>query len=132
MVKRKPPKSPGIIEPNGTIEERQSLKKVVKEQGYPRNSTAKLWELIMTYHKTEYQNLIKMAALALAHPVHTADCERAFSTQNAVTTPQRNRLSATNINHLMRVTLEGGKLNEFDFYKAISIWRSENCRHIKL
>lgn len=82
-------------------QEWQQIKQVVKHQGYPRPSTAKLWGLIKEFHGDDYPNLIKLVQLALAHPVHTADCERAFSALNGITTPLRNKLSPDHCDQLM-------------------------------
>ena len=91
---------------------------------------AVLWNLVMEYHKEEFPNLITLTALALSHPVHTADCERAFSSQNLVTTALRNRLSSENIHKLMRIKIEGGAMDEFDFTKALVEWRKIRDRAI--
>lgn len=124
--------SEAVIDPEKAKSEWLLLKKTVKIQGYPRKSTAELWELIMMYHEPEFPNLLKLAAHALAHPVHTADCERAFSCQNAITTPLRNRLTAENTDNIMRVVIEGGKLESFDFKPAVQIWKKAKSRQIKL
>ena len=106
------------------------LKHVVKSQTYPRDRLQVLWTLIAQYHSEEFPNLIKLASLALTHPVHTADCERAFSNQNLVTTALRNRLSAEHIQQLMLVNIEGGPLDQFNFVDAIVNWRSSKKRSI--
>ena len=125
-------KSVPLINGTETRTEWSKLKIVVKTQGYPRKSTAELWGLIYEFHKEDFPNLVKLAQLAIAHPVHTADCERAFSTQNAITTSLRNRLSADHIDSLMRVCLEGGSLEKFDFKSAVTTWSNSKTRKIKL
>lgn len=64
---------------------------------------ASLWRLIAEYPKEDYPKMITLASLALTHPVHTADCERAFSSQNKVTTSARNRLSSAKCDRFMWV-----------------------------
>lgn len=124
--------SDALIEPEKTRIEWQQIKQVVKQQGYPRPSTAKLWGLIKEFHGDDYPNLIKLVQLALAHPVHTADCERAFSAQNSITTPLRNKLSPDHCDQLMRIMIEGGSLNDHDFAGAIQVWKRAKVRKIKL
>ena len=51
----------------------KKVKKIVKVQKHPRQSAASLWGLIMEYCSEECPNLATLTALALAHPVHTAD-----------------------------------------------------------
>ena len=84
----------------------------------------------MEYHREEFPNLIILAALALSHPVHTRDCERAFSSQNLVTTALRNRLAPETCDKLMRIKIEGPNLHEFDFTKALLEWRKVRDRAI--
>ncbi|WAR21375.1 hypothetical protein MAR_015349 [Mya arenaria] len=79
-------------------------------QQYPRESTSVLWSLIFKFHSHEFPNLTKLASLALTHPVHTSDCERAFSSQNSVTTPLRNRLSPEHCEQLMRIMIQAPSL----------------------
>ena len=72
-----------------------------------------------------------LAALALTHPINTADCERAFSSQNLVTTALRNRLGTETCDQLMRVKLETpNKMKEFEFTDALLEWRKVKDRII--
>ena len=65
------------------------------------------------------------------HPIHTADCERAFSSQNLVTTALRNRLGTETCDQLMRVKLETpNKMKEFEFTDALLEWRKVKDRII--
>jgi len=52
------------------------------------------------------------------------DCERAFSSQNHIMSPLRNRLSSEHTDMLMRVMIEGGDLSKFDFDAAVQRWRA--------
>lgn len=106
------------------------LKQVVKVQMYPRANMATLWNLIAEYHREEFPNMMILAALALTHPIHTADCERAFSSQNQVTTNLRNRLSSSHCDELMRIMIEGPKMKDFKFVDALAEWRSMKDRAI--
>ena len=114
-----------MVDADQSRAEWRQLKRVVLDQMYPRDSTAKLWELISMHHKEQFPNLTILAALALAHPVHTSDCERAFSCQNRITTPLRNRLSSTHCDQLMRVKIEGRHLELND---AVRVWRHQRQR----
>ena len=46
-----------VINPDGTKEELQLLKKVVVTEQYPKESMWKLWNLIVTYHHADFPNL---------------------------------------------------------------------------
>ncbi|XP_062594213.1 uncharacterized protein LOC134255715, partial [Saccostrea cucullata] len=119
-----------LIDKEETMTEWLTLKKIVKAQQYPRPSMASLWSLICQYHSEQFPNLRRLAAIALGHPIHTADCERSFSSQNLVTTKLRCRLSGEHIDELMRVMLEGPCLQNFDFASALTDWRNAKCRII--
>ncbi|KAK3085490.1 hypothetical protein FSP39_004127, partial [Pinctada imbricata] len=106
------------------------LKRVVKVQQYPRSSMADIWRIICQYHADDVGNLKTLASMALTHPIHTADCERAFSSQNLVTTKLRCRLSGERIDELMRVMIEGPPAPLFDFNAALQKWRGEKSRKI--
>ncbi|XP_048236880.1 zinc finger protein 862-like [Haliotis rufescens] len=122
--------SPAIINREESKKEWTKLKQVVRVQGYPRHSTSALWGLVQQYHSADFPNMLKLASLVLTHPVHTSDCERAFSAQNLVTTPLRNRLSAEHCDRLMRVMIQGPQLTKFNFNSALIEWRGQKERAI--
>ena len=82
-----------------------------------------LWGLINQHYKQEYPNLIELAALAVTAHIHTADCERGFSEQNAASTAAQNRLSAETADDIMTIKLEWGNRRKFDFMEALQEWR---------
>ncbi|XP_070547761.1 zinc finger protein 862-like [Ptychodera flava] len=123
-------KAGSVINPQQTRNEWMSLKKVVKAHGYPRRSTAEFWGIVKQYHGEDYPNLLHLAALALTHPVHTSDCERAFSAQNMVTTPLRNRLSSEHCDQLMRIMIQGSDLKNFNFLPVLKDWKESKCRSL--
>ncbi len=95
------------------------LKLLVLAEGYPRDKLCDLWQLVFRFHKEEFPNLIKLAAIALTLPVHTADCERGFGVQNELKHPARNRLSPDRVDTLMTIKLGGPALENFNFNDAI-------------
>lgn len=121
-----------LVDSASVKEEWCNLKKVVKMQQYPCHSMSSLWSLIMQFHKDDFPNISLLAALALSHPIHTADCERAFSAQNHVISPLRNRLSPEHCDQLMRLMIEGGgqKDPKIDFNAAVKYWREKKDRHL--
>ena len=116
-------RSPPLVDSTATVSEWREVKQVVKMQGYPRNSTSEVWGIIKQYHGDQFPNLLKLAELALTHPVHTSDCERAFSAQNHVTTPLRNRISSDHCSQLMKIMIEGPEISKFNFMSALEAWR---------
>ena len=102
-------------------EEWQLLKQIIKAQQYPISSTADLFSLIATYHAAQFPEweCIELASVALTHPIHTADVEMVFSSQNLVTTNLRNRNLPENCDKLMRLMILGPEMENFDFGPAL-------------
>ncbi len=86
-------------------------KQVVLAQHYLRQSTTQLWQFITYHNRDMFPNLTKLAAFALAHPVHTSDGERSFSVPNQVTIALRNHLDSEHCEHVMRLKIEGGHVD---------------------
>ena len=77
-----------------------------------------------------YPQLAHLACISLTIPFSTADCERAFSTMKRVKTPLRNRLKTTTLDWLLRISIEGPDLNDFDFELAVNKWCAIRNRRI--
>ena len=123
-------KSPAYIDKDRSHHEWTLLKSVVLQDQYPRDQFQMLWSLIYKYHKEMFPNLIKLAALAMTLPVHTADCERGFSLQNQLKSPERNRLSPERPNTLMTISVQGQDLKTFDFKASTIHWQKQKSRRI--
>ena len=120
--------SPPVVDSSATRKEWTELKSVVKVQMYPRDSIVTLWRLIAQFHKEMFPNMLKLACMALICPVNTAGCERGFSVQNQILSPQRNRLTPETQEMLLRVKINGGDYERFDYEKAFSAWKSSTAR----
>ena len=122
--------SPALIDPLKVLPEWSLLKTVVKQEKYPRDKMQELWKLVFQHHNDTFPSLLRLAAIALVMPYHTADCERGFSEQNQTKNELRNRLEQSSLHRLMMIKLEGPKLREFDFNKALSHWKSKKDRRV--
>lgn len=90
-----------------------------------------LWHIISTYHKKDFPNLVLLTALAHTQPIHTADCERAFSSQNLVSTALRNRLGTVTCDQLMRVKMDGpDDKTKSKFSEALLEWRKAKKKRL--
>ena len=92
-------------------------------KAFLRDKLSTLWQFIFKHHGDKFPNLLKLAAIVLTTPVHTADCERGFSNQNRVKISLRNRLSPERLDDLVTVSCEGGALSDFDFKSALQHWK---------
>ena len=80
--------------------------------------------------KLVYPQLARLASLGLTIPFSTADCEPAFSTMNRIKTKLRNRLKTTTLDCLLRISIEGPELKDFDFQLALKKWSTIRNRRI--
>ncbi|XP_078587207.1 zinc finger protein 862-like [Branchiostoma floridae x Branchiostoma japonicum] len=78
----------------------------------------------------QYPNIASLYARMVVIPVHTADCERAFSTLKRVKTRLRSTLTTANLNHLLRISIMGPAMDSFDFDKAVARWGSLRNRRL--
>ena len=100
------------------------------QEKYPCDNMGTLWNIIHKFHKDTFPNMLKLAAFTLNLPVHTADCERAFSLQNNIKNSQRNRLLSDRLDTLMVISAEGPAKEEFKFDQALLKWSKEKNRMI--
>ena len=82
--------------------------------------------------QTMYPQFTKLACIALVIPVSTAECERSFSAMKRIKTDSRNRLLTENLNHLMRISIEGPSIDQFDFEQAFELWGAMRQRRISI
>ena len=73
----------------------------------------------------------KLLNIMLALPVSTASVERSFSQMKLIKTRLRSRLSDMNLEHLMKIAIEGPPLTDVDFSEILDIFKLKN-RHISL
>ena len=106
------------------------VKHLVLQEKYPRDNMGTLWSIIYKFHKDLFPNLLKVAAVALTLPIHTADCERGFSLQNNLKNCQRSRLLPERLDTLMVNSAEGPPLQEFQFEHVLMKWKAEKSRKI--
>ena len=117
--------------PDDIVSEWVKCKDIVKSNKYSTHSLSAVWTALAKLQEEgspQFPNLSKLLSVVLTHPVHTADCERAFSTQNMIQTQRRNRLSAERCDQLMRVGIEGGEMKDSDFKAAVKLWSKPNRR----
>ena len=77
----------------------------------------------------EFPNMTKLMAIGIVLPVSSVECERGFSKQNVIKTRLRCSVSIERLEQLMRISLNGPNLEEFDPVPIFRTWRSKG-RHI--
>lgn len=82
--------------------------------------------------RTILPQFCKVANIAKTVPVSTADCERGFSAVKRIKTVLRNRLKTETLDCLLRISVEGPQLKDFDFDSAATFWASRRNRRLKV
>ncbi len=72
--------------------------------------------------------IFKLLNIILVLPVGTASVERSFSYMKTIKTRLRNRISDTNLIHLMRIAIEGPELPAVNFNEILDIFKERNRR----
>ena len=71
-----------FLESEAARHEWSLVKHLALQEKYPCDNMGTLWSIIYKFHKDSFPKLLKLAAVALTLPIHTAGCERGFSLQN--------------------------------------------------
>ena len=79
-----------------------------------------------------YPQFSKLASIEALVPVSTADCEHSFSTMNQVKTKLRNRMTTSTLDSLIRISMEGPPLPQFNFERAADIWATLRNRRLQV
>ncbi len=70
----------------------------------------------------------KLLNITMALPVDTATVERSFSEMKLIKTRLRSRLSDLNLEHLMKISIEGPPLTDVDLNAIFDIFKQKNRR----
>lgn len=81
---------------------------------------------LKTFSMTPAIKMLVKKAMVVAHS--SADAERTFSIINAIRNNNRQNLLPRNVNHLIRVKMNGPSLNSFNPEKYVMAWKSEGHR----
>ena len=81
-------------------------------------------------NKETFPAVAEAAERLLVLPVSTADCERGFSKQNLVKTCLRNSMGTKTLDNLMRISIDGPELKDFEFKRAFLNWAKQKSRRI--
>ena len=79
-----------------------------------------------------FPQLTKLCTIAALIPVSTAECERAFSAMNRIKTDLRNRLKTPTLDCLMRISIEGPSVSDFNFERAADLWGGMRNRRLSI
>ena len=80
------------------------------------------------HHHDMYPDFALMAEYLSAIPLNSASCERGFSAQNLTKTKTRNRLTEQRLEQLMRISINGPHMANFDYTDAARNFRAVRNR----
>ncbi|KAK0144423.1 Zinc finger protein 862 [Merluccius polli] len=98
--------------------------KVLVSQNFRDKTNTGLWQMLLTKdsYKQEYKNILELVKIMLVLPISAAQCERGFSAQNRIKNSTRSSLAVSTTEDLMRISLEGPSVEEFDPTPAVDRW----------
>lgn len=88
----------------------------------PAVSYLDLWQRVIRQNEDCFKNIILVLMIVLLIPIHTSEVERGFSLMNRVKQDWRARLTTPTLNELMRISLLGPTINDFEPMGAIRLW----------
>lgn len=98
-----------------------SMVKVWGLQRLPMRATA-FWNKILTEQQDTFPNISILGEIMLCLPLNTACCERSFSTMKKIKHDWRSSLAPTTLSTLMRISLEGVPVREYNAEPALLHW----------
>jgi hypothetical protein len=125
--------------PNHTVDgdectsEWECLKSLIHNQ-YSTMTMRQILRLLCTDKtlRDMFPQLTKLSTVAALIPVSTAECERAFSAMNRIKTNLRNRLKTQTLDCLMRISIEGPPVSDFNFERAADLWGGMRNRRLSV
>ena len=78
-----------------------------------------VWPLLLTHYREKFPNLAQLVHILLVIPVSNAKVERGFSTMRRIKSDWRSSLGEETLDHLMRISIDGPALTQFDPKPAV-------------
>ena len=72
----------------------------------------------------------KLLNITMTLPIDTATVERSFSQMKLIKTSLRSGLSDSNLEYLMKISIEGPPLTDVDFNAILDIFKQKNRRFL--
>lgn len=86
-------------------------------QNFQGNSN--IWPLLLTHYRVNFQNFAHLIEILLLFPISNATVERGFSNMRRIKTDWRSQLNEETLDHLLRISIDGPPLPEFDPRPAV-------------
>jgi len=73
-----------------------------------------VWSLLLSHYRQQFPDLVHLVHILLVFPISNAKVERGFSSMRRIKTDWRSSLGEDTLDNLMRITIEGPPLKDFD------------------
>ncbi|XP_053506635.1 zinc finger protein 862-like isoform X2 [Ictalurus furcatus] len=95
--------------------------KILISHNFKDKTYSGLWETMLTKdpYRLDYKNILGLVQITLMLPISATQCERGISTQNRIKNSTRSSLWVSTTEDLMRISLEGPSVEEFDPTPAV-------------
>ncbi|XP_014670717.1 PREDICTED: uncharacterized protein LOC106811561 [Priapulus caudatus] len=88
----------------------------------------KLWQTVIVNKAEQYSNILHIVRIVLTIPISTAHVERVFSYVKRILGDWRHRMNVKTMEDLVRISLEGVPLRDFDPFPVVKQWQASGCR----
>ncbi|XP_024522352.1 uncharacterized protein LOC9646126 [Selaginella moellendorffii] len=115
------------------LAEEYSLWKIIASEEWKGKTFVDVWGMIYAHSiwTKKYPNLLKLAMVGMVQCCNTASYERGFSRINLVKNKFRNQMGTEMVDELVRISIEGLPIAEFDFEIMVQAWKEGAAyRHI--
>ena len=75
-------------------------------------------------HSEMYPQISHLLSILVILPVSSVPCERGFSAANRIKTKLRNRLMVQSLDILLRISIEGPPIEQFDFTRGLALYKN--------
>ncbi|XP_070579059.1 zinc finger protein 862-like [Ptychodera flava] len=95
----------------------------------PRLRFLDIWQRVLRQNLAEFHSILLIVKIVLLIPIHTSECERGFSVMGRIKSDWRATLNTDTLSDLIRIALDGPRLEDFDLRRAIERWFRSCQRH---
>lgn len=88
------------------------------------------WKLFNSPDALKWGNVLTLVELIFTIPLSNGGVERCFSQLKITKTDRRNSLKEDRLDHLLRIRLEGPRLEGWDPRKAVELWWKDKPRRV--
>jgi hypothetical protein len=99
-------------------------------RNFPQTNFYQFATMFLNNFSDMYPQMATLISIALIIPVSTAPCERGFSAINRIKTKLRNRLHTSTVDTLLRISVEGPPISQFDFGCCLDYYEYQATLHI--